>query len=134
MTNTRFSDYLLVGQLAPKMLDQALVGILVVDEEGVIRYANELAEDLAGHPLTGETVDELVPPSIRAGHAALCSTFTSGNRLPVRWMGEDRHLNLRLVNSTGTEVPVSIGLRRVMTDQGRFVFAYITRRATTSEA
>lgn len=126
---TRASDYLLVAQLTPLVLDEALIGILIVDDHGIIRYANALAEDMAGRPLAGTPVDELVPTSVRVGHAQLRDSFTAGGGLPVRWMGEDKALNIRLQNAAGFEVPVSIGLRRVMTDQGRYVFAYITRKS-----
>lgn len=133
MPTHRTSDYLLVAKLTPSVLDKALIGILIVDGDGEIRYANELAEDLAGRPLAGENVDNLVPPDLRVGHTELRSEFTSGGGLPVRWMGESQRLNIRLLNTAGTEVPVSIGLRREMTEEGRFVFAYITRRAADND-
>lgn len=120
-------DHLLIAQLTPMVLDEAEIGIIVVDEGGIIRYANRAIEDMTGLPLPGESVDRLVPPSSRVAHPALRGSFTGGAGSPIRWMGESQS-NIRICNSMGEEIAVRIGLRRMMTDWGRFVFAYISRR------
>ena len=122
-------DVILIAQLTSRILDEAEIGILVVDDEGRMHYANQAMEDLTGVTrgrLVGDFVERLVPPDLREGHVSLRSVFTAG-RAPTRWMNDDRG-NIRLVNTTGVEVPVRIGLRRVMTEWGRFVFAYVSRR------
>ena len=99
-------------------------GIIIVDEEGVIRDANPRAEELFGYSrdeLLGSLVERLVPPEDRADHPAKREEFTRHPR--VRGMGAG--LDLRAIRKDGRRIPVEIGLRPVDTGEGRFVIAAI---------
>jgi PAS domain S-box-containing protein len=91
------------------VLELAPDGLMVVDENGVIRLANAQCEQLFGHPrdeLIGHDVDMLVPPEVRAGHAALRETFRQAPT--ARAMGANREL--RGLRKDGQQFPIEIGL------------------------
>lgn len=127
------SSVLLLATLAPTIVEEAEVGILVVgsgEVAGRILYANRAAEDMIGTPrdhLAGQLVERYVPEHAREQHEQLRTQFTEGMAGPrVRWMGQTQ--DIFLLNAAGVEVPVRIGLTRVMTLEGRFVFVYISPR------
>lgn len=127
------SSVLLLATLAVPLVEEAEVGILVVgagDAAGRILYANKAAEDMIGlsrDHVTGRMVEEFVPERARENHVQLREQFTEGMSGPrVRWMAQTQDIHLR--NATGLEIPVRIGLARVMTLEGRFVFVYISLR------
>lgn len=140
MTSPGFiSPVLLLATLAPQMVEEAEIGILVVgagEYAGRILYANKAAEDMLGTPrdlLTGQQVERFVPERVREGHVSQRQEFTEGMAGPrVRWMGQAR--DIFLVNAEGREIPVRIGLTRVMTLEGRYVFVYISHREDDQEA
>jgi two-component system sensor histidine kinase DevS len=82
-------------------------GVLIVDHEGVIVYANRSMHQLAlSDQLVGTNVDELVPDAIRGRHASLRDGYTAA---PMqRPMGAGLELALR--RSDGASVPVEISL------------------------
>ena len=96
-------------QFFRSVLELAPDGLLVVDAGGVIRLANARCESLFGHTreqLIGQPIEILVPPDVRAGHAALRAAF---HRSPAaREMGPDREL--RGLRRDGSEFPIEIGL------------------------
>jgi len=106
------------------VFDASPDGILIVDEEGVIRDANPKTVDLFGYTrdeLVGSPVELLVPPEDRERHPAQRDEFMRTPR--TRGMGAG--LDLRGVRKDGRQIPVEIGLRPMQTDQGRFVIAAI---------
>lgn len=124
------SDMMLAGTLAPAIIDEAEIGILLVDEQGRIRYANRAAEDMSGYPrdqLLVMTVDQLVPEDAKARHADYRREFSHGLGPRTKWMGE-RSLSIRLLVADGRQIPVRIGLTRLMSQIGRVVVAYISPR------
>lgn len=82
--------------------------MIVVAADGSIVYDNEAMRVMAGtgDSLVGENVDDLVPDSIRAGHAGLRSSFTDAPQR--RPMGAGLELTLRKVD--GSHLPVEIAL------------------------
>lgn len=139
MENAGFtSSVLLLASLAPLIVEEAEIGILVVgsgEAAGLILYANKAAEDMIGVPrnhLAGQVVERFVPGHAQERHVALREQFTEGMAGPrVRWMGQAQDIFLRA--ASGVEVPVRIGLTRVMTLEGRFVFVYISPREDDRE-
>lgn len=127
------SSVLLLATLAPRIVEEAEIGILVVgtgDNSGRILYVNKSAEDMIGLPrdlLAGQMVEQYVPEDVRERHAGLRESFTDGMAGPrSRWMAQERDIYLR--TAAGTDVPVRIGLTREMTLEGRYVFVYISLR------
>src|SRR5262249_7502260 len=65
-------------QFFRSVLELAPDGLMVVDSKGTIQLANAQCEKLFGFKrdeLIGQTVEMLVPPTIRAGHPALRESF-----------------------------------------------------------
>lgn len=83
--------------------------VVVVDDRGVVRYANPAVARLLGHDpaaLVGGSYEVLVPAEVRGLHAAHRSRFLSTPS--VRPMGAALDLHAR--RADGTTVPVEIAL------------------------
>jgi PAS domain S-box-containing protein len=82
-------------------------GVIIVDPDGEIVYANRSMRRLAGSKdLVGSPVDELVPSALRAGHALLREGYQEA---PVaRPMGAG--LELLLERRDGSTLPVEVSL------------------------
>jgi PAS domain S-box-containing protein len=99
-------------------------GLLMVDPDGRIVLVNREVERLFGYSreeLLGQSVDLLVPESMREGHGAFRDMFLSDPK--VRSMGVGR--DLYGLRRDGTQVPVEIGLTPVATERGMFVLSSI---------
>ena len=105
-------------------VDRAPAGVVIVDDAGVIHYANDSMGELVGRPdgsLVGRRVDELVPDSIRGHHAQLRAGF---NAAPSqRPMGSG--LDLQLKRHDDVLVPVEISLSPLVHDGQRYVIAAV---------
>ncbi|GGJ94090.1 histidine kinase [Pilimelia anulata] len=125
------------SELTPEqLLDAVPDAILLVDGDGVVRMANEMAEELFGYgprEMIGESVDALVPGDTRNRHA--------GHRLEYsgapsrRAMGRGRTLAAR--RRDGTEFPAEISLAALSTAGGQLVAAAVrdvTERIQAMEA
>ena len=100
-------------------------GMIVVDEDACIVLSNAEATRLFGYSreeLLGQTIEMLVPQRHRQGHVGLRRSYTQS--ATARLMGEGR--NLFALRKDGTEFPVEIGLRPVVTSSGRSVIAVVT--------
>jgi PAS domain S-box-containing protein len=93
--------------LLAQAVELAPDGVLIVDHDGVIVYANRSILTLAGVAgLVGKSVDTLVPSEVRARHAGLRRMY---NAHPTqRPMGVG--LELALERADGTAVPVEVSL------------------------
>jgi two-component system, NarL family, sensor histidine kinase DevS len=114
-----------VGDIDATLVIQAVElapdGVLIVDEQGTIVYANRSICALAGcDELVGTTVDSLVPTRARARHARLRDGY--GQHPAPRPMGAG--LDLALERADGTTVPVEISLSP-LNHGGRFVIAAV---------
>ncbi len=82
-------------------------GVLIVDRDGQIVYANRSMQQLAANDdLVGRNVDELVPAAVRGRHELLRDGYNASPS--QRPMGAG--LELALERSDGTRVPVEISL------------------------
>ncbi len=82
-------------------------GVLIVDRDGFIVYANRSMEQLAGtDDLVGRRVEDLVPTAVRGRHVELRRGY--GERPSQRPMGAG--LELALERPDGHRVPVEISL------------------------
>ncbi len=105
-------------------IDAAPSGILMTDASGRIVLANRQVEALFGYAqddLLGRAVEMLVPERFRSDHAEQSASFL---REPhARAMGAGRAVfGLR---RDGAEIPLEIGLTRVVTDEGLFILSAI---------
>ncbi len=92
-----------------QLIEAAPNGMLVVDSKGLIRVVNARLEKQFGYrreELLGRSVEMLVPPRFRSGHAALRGGFAA--RPSTRPMGAGR--DLHGLRKDGSEFPVEIGL------------------------
>jgi PAS domain S-box-containing protein len=111
-------------------------GILVVDQKGVIRYANhETGRMFAQEPATlvSTPIEALLPEHLRERHIAHRNKYNSDPR--TRLMGEGLDLVGRRAN--GTTFPVDIMLKPLTHLDERMVLAVVrdmTDRRTAEEA
>ena len=105
------------------MLQKAPDGIIGVNQQGMIIFANAQAHALFGEDgaLVGQPVERFVPVHARAGHAAHREEFA---RSPEpRQMGSLQHMQLQ--RKDGTLLPVDISLSAVPDEDGTIVLAFI---------
>lgn len=122
----------LSAELAAAVIELAPDGIVVVDSDGAISFANPAAEAIFGHAagaLAGMKVDDLVPDRFRDAHL--------GHRLGYldspspRPMGVG--LELRARRAGGDEVPVQISLSPASVD-GRLQTIVVVRDVSAHRA
>lgn len=132
MESSRMADEPHLGSQMTDMTDAALRsavdaapdGIFVVDEAGTIVFANPMAERLFEYEreeLVGESVDCLVPGSVRGAHSAHRAGYMKHPR--IRAMGSG--LKLRGRQRSGTEFPVEISLSPVRSGERSLVIAIV---------
>jgi PAS domain S-box-containing protein len=101
------------------LVDASSIGMVVVDDEGVIIMSNPSAESMLGYDkggLNGLSVDSLLPTGQRDLHARMRAGFLMNPE--VRKMGQDR--NLEALAADGRRIPVEVGLNPFL-DHGRQV-------------
>ncbi len=107
-------------EMLEALFREATEGMIVSDTEGVIRMANPAAERLFGYErgeLVGLPVDDLVPHSAEADHAAHREAFYKGPE--ARKMGKGRDLfGLR---KDGSQFPVEVSLNSFRTNAGELL-------------
>jgi PAS domain S-box-containing protein len=105
-------------------VDQAPDGVLIVDAEGTIRYANASMHTVAAYAegsLVGRNVDDLVPDGVRGRHARLRDSYA--RKPSQRPMGSG--LALSLQREDGSLVPVEISLSPLEHRGDHFVIAAV---------
>ena len=118
---------------APQRPDEALArvvtesmpgGVLIADATGLITLVNRQIEIQFGYTrdeLIGQSVDILLPDSLRAAHAAHRPAFMA---MPEeRALGSGRELLGR--RRDGSEFPIEVGLKPLTTEYGPSVLAVI---------
>ena len=110
---------------AQALLESVSEGILIVDDCGVIHYANSQVEALFGWPrqaLIGQVVDILLPPAFRQVHIEYRELYFEQ---PVpRSMGVGRELMGR--RKDGSDFPIEISLRPFNTGDSTHILCLIT--------
>jgi PAS domain S-box-containing protein len=111
-------------ELFSAVVEAAPDGVLIVDAEGTICFANPRAGQIFGAPtseLVGAAVDDLLPDSARPGHAERRAAYLDDPH--PRPMGTG--LELRARRRDGSELPVDISLSPLATDEGMRVIALV---------
>ena len=99
-------------------------GLLMVDEQGTIRMANRLIDQLFGYEraeLIGQPVEMLLPQHMRPNHVGDRAKFIAHSE--SRAMGRGR--DLYGVRKDGQEFPLEIGLSPIRTPNGMRVLASV---------
>ncbi len=112
------------GELARSALDAAPDAMIIIDDQGIIRFANRQITALFGYThdeVVGRKVEELMPARFRARHVPHRQDYTSALRL--RPMGAG--LALFGQRQDGTEFPVEISLSPIDTGDRVLVAAAI---------
>ena len=102
-------------------------GLLTIDEESTIVYANPAIEELLGYSpeeLIGCSKLTLIPERLRDAHAAGLRNYLETGEKRVDWDG----IELPALHKDGHEIPVLISLREhPPTDDGRRLFTGLFR-------
>jgi two-component system, sensor histidine kinase len=112
------------AELARSALDAAPDAMIIVDEAGIIRYANRHVSTLFGYPhegVVGLSVEQLMPERFRNGHVAIRQGYEKAPRL--RLMGAGLPLFGR--RRDGSEFPVEISLSPIRESARTLVAAAI---------
>jgi two-component system, sensor histidine kinase len=110
--------------LARSVLDAAPDAMIVIDESGVIRFANRQATTVFGYAhveLVGQKVEFLMPPRFQARHLSHRQSYAESLRMRPMGIG----LELFGLRKDGTEFPVEISLSPIDDDSGTLVAAAI---------
>jgi PAS domain S-box-containing protein len=111
-------------RLFRSVVESAPVGVVVVDREGVIAFANSEVETLFGYAqgeLAGQPLERLVPMEVRTAHTTMRAQLLAAHG--ARSMGAGRDLvGLR---KDGVEIPVEIGLRQIDSGGNHYVVATV---------
>lgn len=116
-----------------RVIQNAPTGMLMVNSDGTIEYANEQAAhlfDYSVEALKGMSVDALVPLSVRDHHHRLRDRFMASPSL--RRMGMNREV--KGVRRDGTEFSAEIGLNSFSDDHEWRVIASITDKTELNDA
>ncbi len=130
------SAILLGDDVARAVLEYAPDGTIVVDDDGLIVFANPQAEALTGYAaaeLVGISVDDLVPAAKRSTHHGHREKYVAHPR--TRSMGAA--LDLSAIRKDGTEIAVEISLAPLAFGEHLYTIASMrdvtARRAAESE-
>lgn len=123
---SRLDQQLFAAELGQALFTSSPDGILLVDDQGVIRMLNTQAELMFGYTrseLVGQAVEVLVPPDLIERHKGHRANYVEDPK--PRSMGANLQLVAR--RKTGSDVPVEISLGPVVTDRGLFTAVTIRR-------
>ena len=111
-------------ELARSALDAAPDAMIIIDDSGVIRFANHQVSALFGYPyadVIGKGVECLLPERFRDRHLAHRQSYISSVRVRPMGMGLDLFGRRR----DGTEFPVEISLSPIKDGERALVAAAI---------
>jgi two-component system, cell cycle sensor histidine kinase and response regulator CckA len=115
----------IVGEERFRLAVEAAPNAMVMaDQEGKIVLVNSQVERLFGYSqkeLLGQTIETLVPESLRKGHVGLRDEFFTQPLARPMGVGLDLHAQRK----DGTQFPVEIGLNPIETAEGTLVLSAI---------
>ncbi|WGI24255.1 EAL domain-containing protein [Halomonas alkaliantarctica] len=105
-------------------LDSAPVATLMVDENGIIQMANQLARSLfryQAHQLVGQPIETLIPKRLHQNYSGFRRQYINDPKQRMKVAGSD----LFALRQDGTEFPAEISLNPVKTAEARFLMAAV---------
>ena len=99
--------------LAHPLLRESLQGVVVVDEDHILRYLNPAAERMFGHAAddaVGQSLNLLLPPDVRARHPSYVAQFAHSSET-TRRMGE--RTEIAGLKANGTQFPAEASITRL---------------------
>lgn len=106
------------------IFDASPIAMIVIDDQGIIRLANQEADRLFGYPydqMLGECIEMLVPQDVQVKHQTDRTVFNQNPE--VRPMGAGRYL--RAVRRDGLEFPVEVGLTPIYLNDRLYILSSI---------
>lgn len=106
------------------LIELAPDSVLVIDERGQIRYANERTRQFFGYgpdELVGRGLEMLLPARFREAHPHLRAAYFAAPRARPMGLGRD----LFALRKDGTEFPVDVSLSPLATRDGALAIAII---------
>lgn len=119
-----YGFFVLDDDILRQALDGSPDGVVIVDQDGSIRYVNHVVSLITGFSATdliGQPVETLVPERAQGDHVRRRNGYTDAPR--TRPMGQGLTLTAR--HAHGHEVPVEISLSPVTTADGSFTVASV---------
>lgn len=116
--------------LLRSLLDGLPEALVVTDTQGIIRYWNDAAERLFGHPRSealGATLDILMPERFKAAHDAGFARAVATGELRVG----GRVMRTRATHKDGRRLYVDFSFALLKDTQGQVVGVYATGRDAT---
>lgn len=108
------------------IFQNASLGILVVDETGIINLANDFLVKMFGYSketdLVGKKMEILLPEEFRKPHITYRNGYTHHPKTRPMGMGRD----LFGITRDGKEIPLEISLSSYTTEEGVFSIAFIS--------
>lgn len=113
-------------RLFAQILDSLPDGLIVINDQGIIRHVNQQIELMFGYPrsmLIGEPVHMLLPENLRGRHALHIARYFE--HPTARSMAQAQTLSGR--HRSGRAIKVQISLGPVMSEQGVLALALVRR-------
>lgn len=113
--------------LAVRILEVMEDAVIIIDGDGMMRYANAAAELAFGYrrsDLVGYPIERLLPERLRAIHVEHRKKFFADPR--PRPMGLGRQL--RGLHRSGDEIALEVSLSPIVTGQGVYAVAVIRKQ------
>lgn len=122
--STESSGKLMDPRTVLQLLNAVPMGVLVCNDNGIIRYINKELTKMFGYDeqeLLNQSVDILLPVSLSSSHAKLRQSYWTNPS--TRYMGVGRDLFGRRKNNS--EFPIEVGLSPLESDTENLVIATI---------
>jgi diguanylate cyclase (GGDEF)-like protein/PAS domain S-box-containing protein len=107
------------------VVDNAVNGIVTIDEDGIVVSFNRAAERILGYPssqIIGENIKRMVPADVESYHDELVKKAVRSNKKSI--LSGDREVMARHQN--GNEIPIQISITKIHTEQGYEFIAIFT--------
>jgi PAS domain S-box-containing protein len=118
------------------LAETATDGIISVDDQSTIRYANPAAGQMFGYDLSemlGKKLTGLMPERFRVGHLTSLGKYVATGQRHVNW----RSVELLGLHKNGREFPIEVSFGEHISNHGRFftgIVRDVTERKRVEEA